>query len=126
MSQTAFIIARLSNKAQPIDRGDLFEDPLAQVLAGTGVAEVTGGGTQLTAEHEVDFCDVEISASAISGELLSSIAQTLEQCGAGKGSRLLVGGREIPFGKLEGLGLYLNGTDLTMDVYRSCDVNHVV
>jgi hypothetical protein len=125
VSTPVFITARLNNKAQPIDRGELFENPLAEVLAKIGSADVTGGGTQLTSEREVDFCDVEISASSVSDELLSRIAQTLEQCGAGKGSKLMVQGREIKFGSLEGLGLYLNGTDLPPEVYQSSDVNYV-
>ena len=47
--------------------------------------------------------------------------------GAPKGSRLtyeLDGKlREFAFGKVEGLAVYLNGTELPDEVYRDCDVN---
>ena len=33
---------------------------------------------------------------------------------------------DVPFGSLEGLAVYLNGTDLPHEIYKQCDVNHVV
>ena len=33
--------------------------------------------------------------------------------------------KQLPFGFLEGLGLYLNGTELPDEVYASCDSNVV-
>lgn len=32
---------------------------------------------------------------------------------------------EVPFGFLEGLGIYFNGTDLADEVYQNCDINYV-
>jgi hypothetical protein len=53
----------------------------------------------------------------------------LESCGAPRGSKLtfeIDGNKtEVPFGKLEGLGIYFNGTDLPDEVYQSCDINYV-
>jgi len=126
VAESCVVIARLNNRAQPIDRGELFEDPLSEVFEEAGTGEVTGGGTQLSVEGEVAFCDVEIALPTASDEVLSNVAKALETCGAAKGSKLLVGdGREVPFGILEGLGLYLNGTDLPAEVYQSSDVNFV-
>ena len=31
----------------------------------------------------------------------------------------------MPFGKLEGLGIYFNGTGLPDEVYQNCDFNYV-
>jgi hypothetical protein len=55
------------------------------------------------------------------------IIETLERLGAPKGSKLICGeqGEEIPFGRTEGLAVYLNGTDLPQEVYENSDVNHV-
>jgi len=33
--------------------------------------------------------------------------------------------RELPFGINEGLAIYLNGTDLSPDVYKTSDINFV-
>jgi hypothetical protein len=121
------IIARLNDRAQPLDRGDLYEDPLHEHLQQTGIGEVTGGGTQLMALGEIEFCDVEIEVSEASESTIATIAARLDELGAPKGSRLIVQGtdHERPFGRLEGLAVYLNGTDLPAHVYQECDVNFV-
>ncbi|MEO1135079.1 MAG: hypothetical protein AAFW68_00535 [Pseudomonadota bacterium] len=124
-----FITARLNAKVQPIDRGDYYEDPLNDVLEEAGFGKVTGGGTQLTdAPCGIEFCDLEICVHEASEETLAAIIQRLNDLGAPKGSRLIVeeSGREFPFGIAEGLAVYLNGTDLADEVYRECDVNHVI
>ena len=125
----ALIIARLNARVQPIDRGEYFEDPLDEALKSSKIGEVTGGGTQLADEPDgIEFCDVEIMAVDFSDETIAFVVETLEKLGAPKGSRLLLDGRddEVPFGKLEGLGLFLNGTDLPKEVYEASDVNEII
>ena len=39
------VLARLNARAQPMDRGEVFEDPLDGVLQAAGIGNVTGGGT---------------------------------------------------------------------------------
>ncbi len=127
--QGAFVTARLNAKVQPIDRGDYYEDPLTETLKAKGLGEVTGGGTQLSAEPcGIDYCDLEISVHEANEETLAAIVQRLNDLGAPRGSRLIVEatGKQIPFGATEGLAVYLNGTDLPDEVYRNCDVNHVI
>ncbi|MEZ5894295.1 MAG: hypothetical protein R3C58_14275 [Parvularculaceae bacterium] len=124
-----FVTARLNAKVQPIDRGDYFEDPLGETLAKAGLGEVTGGGTQLSAEpYGIEFCDLEICVRAADEETLATIIKRLNDLGAPKGSRLIIEktGRQIPFGVMDGLAVYLNGSDLPDHVYRDCDVNHVI
>ena len=52
---------------------------------------------------------------------------SLEKLGIPRGSKLKVEktDSEIEFGDLEGLAIYLNGTDLDGEVYEKCDSNHV-
>ncbi|NIM92180.1 MAG: hypothetical protein GTO18_00485 [Anaerolineales bacterium] len=121
------VIARLNDRAQPMDRGDIYEDPLDKILRDTGKGEVTGGGTQLSANGEIDYCEVEIILLDLSEETLNLVKLVLEKLGAPKGSKLLTGsaGEELPFGNLEGLAVYLNGTDLPESTYQDCDVNYV-
>jgi hypothetical protein len=122
------VIARLNDRAQPMDRGELYEDPLDEVLKARGLGAVTGGGTQLGEGNEIEFCDVEIEVTGAVESALDVIAKTLDGLGAPIGSRLLVDGNdaEIPFGRTQGLAVYLNGTDLPDEVYRDCDVDFVV
>jgi hypothetical protein len=121
------VIAQLNDRAQPLDRGELYEDPLDEVLKKHRAGRVTGGGTQLTESNEVEFSEIEIDVRETSAESVPLIKQTLEELGAPKGSKLRVGpqGEELPFGINEGLAVYLNGTDLPDEVYAECDSNFV-
>lgn len=113
------IVARLNARLRPFDRGELFEDPLAEVLREQGIGEVTGGGSQLSHAGEIEWCDIEIEASDGSTKTISVILAELESRGAPKGSGLTVDDApEVAFGVAEGLAVYLNGTDLPAQVYR--------
>ncbi len=124
-----FITARLNAKVQPIDRGDYYEDPLSETLKSADLGEVTGGGTQLCDQPcGIEYCDLEIRVRDTRQETLAVIIGRLNDLGAPKGSRLIVEstGVQIPFGVTEGLAVYLNGTGLVDEVYRDCDINHVI
>ena len=119
------VIARLNERTQPMDRGARYEDVLDEFLKKRGLGEVTGGGSQLAATGEIDYCDIEISLTDAPDDALSVLAQALEMLGAPKGSKLMSENREQAFGRNEGLAIYLNGTDLPDHVYKECDVNFV-
>lgn len=40
-----FIVATLNDKIMPIDRGDIYEDPLDEFLSKNNWGEISGGGT---------------------------------------------------------------------------------
>jgi hypothetical protein len=71
------VIARLNARAQPIDRGEVFEDPLDGILQAAGIGSITGGGTQLGEEGEIEFCDLEISVPEASDAVLAAIREAL-------------------------------------------------
>jgi len=121
------ITVQLNDRAQPIDRADRYEDPLNAFLLRAGLGEVTGGGTQLGDNGEVVSCDIEVRLNKLNKDSIRILRTALEKLGAPKGSRLLIDpDREaIPFGSTEGLGVYLNGTDLPDATYRECDSNFV-
>lgn len=121
------LIARLNERAQPLDRGARYEDVLDQFLKERALGEVTGGGSQLAPSGEIEYCDIEISLSDASDDGLTLIVQALELLGAPKGSKLIRGNdkQEQSFGRNEGIAIYLNGTDLPNHVYAECDSNFV-
>lgn len=120
------IIARLNDRAQPMDRGELYEDPLQEMLAEAGIGEVTGGGTLLSKTREIEFCEVEVCAQDAEESTVDAIVEMFEKLGAPKGSKLMIEGKDdVIFGKAEGLAVYLNGTDLPDHIYSECDSNHV-
>lgn len=125
MPDSTIVVARLNERTQPIDRGEIYEDPLDEFLRAEGIGEVTGGGSMLSENGEIEYCDVEIKLSDAAPATLDLVAEALSRLGAPEGSRLLVGDEERPFGRTQGLAVYLNGTDLPDHVYQECDVNHV-
>lgn len=126
-SEPIILVASLNARLQPLHRGEFFEDPLDEVLQSKNIGSICGGGTMQSATGEIEYCDVEIEVPATSSQVEELIMGTLEQLGAPKGSKLVVEGenREVPFGKAEGVAVYLNGTDLPDEIYRECDSNFV-
>lgn len=123
--QSNFVVATLNDKIMPIDRGEIYEDPLDELLRNKGVGEVTGGGTMQYQTGEIEFCDIEIllNSENINQEDIMWIINKLEELGAPKGSKLTIEktGEVIEFGKLEGLALYLDGINLSDEVYKNSD-----
>ena len=126
-SDPVYVIARLNDRAQPLDRGSLYEDPLDDLLKSERMGTVTGGGTQLGEDNEIVFCDVEIQVTAPLEQATPLICSTLESLGAPIGSKLIVesDNSEVAIGKTEGLAVYLNGVDLPDHVYQECDFDSV-
>jgi hypothetical protein len=91
VSARPIVTATLNARLRPLDRGELYEDPLDEALRSAGLGEVTGGGTQLAATGEIDSCDLEIELAEISERTLETVRELLERLGAPNGSRLVVG-----------------------------------
>jgi hypothetical protein len=127
-TEPTLVYAHLNARIMPLDRGERYEDPLQEAFDTNGLGAVTGGGTGQAANGEIDYCGIDIDLFDLERGL-PFVAQFLSQCGAPKGSRLEFGPAEdrksLPFGFLEGLALYLNGTELPDEVYQSCDSNFV-
>lgn len=120
------IVARINDRTQPIERGELYEEPLQEMIGTAGIGEVTGGGTMIQVTGEIEYCNVEIRTQDTAPSTIGAVIQMLETLGAPKGSRLVMeDGKETSFGTLEGLAVYLNGTDLPDHVYQECDSNHI-
>ncbi|MBF0693963.1 MAG: hypothetical protein IR153_02760 [Flavobacterium sp.] len=121
-----YIIAQLNDKLMPIDRGLVYSDPIDEYLISKSLGEVSGGGTLQSESGEIEYCELEIELNNKPEEdLLIEIINILEALGAPKGSKLTIEGedRQIPFGKKEGIGLYLNGISLDPKVYAENDIN---
>jgi hypothetical protein len=120
--------AQLNARIMPLDRGERYEDPLIEALAENGIGEVTGGGTMQSKNGEIEYCGIDIDLFDVPNGV-PFVCEFLTRVGAPRGSKLqyeLEGKAvEVPFGTAEGLAIYLNGTDLPDEVYRTCDVNEV-
>ncbi len=129
-SSESFIVATINDKVMPIDRGQLYEDPLDEYIQTNGIGEVTGGGTMQLQTGEIEYCDIEIKLNddTINENQVKAIIKKLESLGAPKGSKLTIEktGEQILFGIKEGLGIYLDGVNLDEEVYKNGDSNVVV
>ncbi|GHA55275.1 hypothetical protein GCM10008927_21500 [Amylibacter ulvae] len=125
--KATLIVVQLNAKLQPLDRGEYFEYPLDDWLQEQKLGTVTGGGTSFD-DTGIDYCDIELRLHNPTNEVITAVIHTLENFGAPKGSLLKYTDDrpDIPFGKHEGLAIYLNGTDLPDEVYTNSDVNEVI
>ena len=98
-------------------------------MAERGIGKVVGGGSLQAKDGEIIHCgiDLELQLTPSSIEFVCSF---LTKYNAPKGSKLQFKrngvNEEVPFGVTEGLGVYLNGTDLPREVYKNCDVDVVL
>jgi hypothetical protein len=124
-----FVLVRLREKIQPIDRGDRYEDPLDELLSERSLGSVVGGGTQMGSTGEIEFADIELSLNDMDTSV-DHVVQKLEEFGAPAGSEIIFdesSGREPrKFGTLEAVGVYLDGTSLPDSVYAESDVNELI
>lgn len=120
--------AKLNAKLGPLDRGERFESPLLLEFEKNTLGKVTGGGTLQNEHGEIEYCGIDIDLFDLAkGEPF--VCAFLTDCGAPKGSTLQCehngSAKRIAFGRLEGLAIYLNGTDLPSRVYEECNINVV-
>lgn len=121
--------AYLNARIMPVARGKVFETPLAKALSERGIGEVAGGGTLQAEDGEIIHCGVDVDLH-LSPANVDFVCTFLQARGAPKGSKLQFERdgtkEEIPFGLTEGIGVYLNGTDLPDVVYKNSDINVVM
>lgn len=122
---TINVTATLNAKLMPVPRGEVFGDPMDAWLRENGLGTLEGEGSGLTKNNEIDFCDLEFELYEVTAEILDKVAAKLESLGAPKGSKLRWDDQTKPIGKLEGLAIYLNGTDLAEEVYANSDINQL-
>jgi hypothetical protein len=127
--ETTACYAYLNARIMPMQRVKAFEEPLAAAMAERRIGVVAGGGTLQDKNGEIVHCGIDIDLQLTPANV-DLVCQLLDRCGAPKGSKLqldLEGNvKEKPFGRIEGIGVYLNGTDLPDEVYRECDINVVM
>lgn len=128
MDYPHFILARVYEHIEPMDRGDRYEDPLEAVLQGKKVGRVTGGGSQLSELGQIEYADIEIELANLD-DALGIVVDALEARGAPQGSELISGpdSRTLrEFGKQQCLAVYLDGASLPDEVYANLDFESVV
>lgn len=119
------VTIHLNARFQPKHRFEL-EDVLQDVLEQKKLGTVDGGGTLQSATGEIMSCDIEVMLKDTNQDTMSALCGILNRFGIPKGSQLIFTGQKTEIGLQEGLAIYLNGTDLPKEVYRTCDINYVI
>jgi hypothetical protein len=126
MDYPIMVTARVHEHIEPLDRGSRYEDPLDDALRAAKLGEVTGGGSQLGENGEVEFADIEISLTNPDAAL-PLIVETLEQAGAPVGSQILGDNGVLrEFGSQQSIAVYLDGVTLPDEVYANLDFDETV
>ena len=117
------ITLQMNAKLQPFHRAD-FEDMIENILKEKQAGEIIGGGSLLMPTGEISCCDIEFSI--IENQVDSFISFLNQITLIPNGSKILMKDSMMNIGKSEGLGLYLNGTDLPKEVYQNSDINELI
>jgi hypothetical protein len=128
MTYPHFVIARLYEHIEPIDRGNRYEDPLQVRLDAAQAGQVTGGGSQLNENGGIDYVDLELELANLD-DAVATVSAALEESGAPKGSELIDGANSRvlrTFGTHECLAIFLDGVTLPDEVYAELDFEGVV
>ena len=111
-----FYTLQLNAKLQPFDRHDL-EDIIDEFLSKEDLGETSGGGTLMSKEGEIEYCDIEISLND-TANAVEKLLQKLEDIGIPKGSKLYNENFSQEIGSLEGLGLEHEQIHLKLKLVR--------
>ncbi|MFZ0596343.1 MAG: hypothetical protein WAM46_05110 [Flavobacterium sp.] len=107
------IVIQINDKVLPVDKRNLYLLPLSELLMEKNYGEISGGGVLKEEPGEIIFCDIHVKLydEKITKNMLQDIMSFLENCGAPKGSKIIIEKthQEIPFGKNEGIAIYLDG-----------------
>jgi hypothetical protein len=124
----AFAHVHLNARLRPNDRGKRFEDPVQAMLSAEAPgSEVTGGGTTASAEGEPLSCDLDVELAGNLDAALRTLIRALRRSGAPKGSTVRSDdGDPVEIGVSEGVGLYLDGTNVAPEVLANQNVNDLV
>ena len=124
-----FVIVTLNVGLMPFDRGEHFEDPLDAALRKANLGSIGGGGSGLAEEGGVEYSEIEVGLYDLE-KGVPFLVHWLNTHNTPKGSRIswenAQGLQTIPVGNAEGVGLYLNSTELPSETYNLCDLNELV
>ncbi len=122
--KSVFVLLHLNARLQPMHRGELFEDILEEFISKYKLGQFMGGGTLQRDTGEIISCDVEMMIRKDKTEQFLEFLYEMDNIP--KGSTVIVGNEEREIGFAEGLALYLNGTQLSPEVYENCDINYLI
>lgn len=121
---TVNVILELNARLQPLHRGEIFEDMFEDMFSRFDIGEINGGGSLLMPSGEVEKCDIDMT---IYKNKLTPFISLLKRIDIiPKGSKLIIDGEITEIGSAFGIAIYLNGTELSEEVYKNNDINQLI
>lgn len=119
------VTLHLNARLQPMHRQNI-EDALEEKLSVDSFATISGGGSLLLESGEVDSCDIELDLVDGKPNTVESVLEVILSIPLPKGSKVISQDFEQEIGELEGMVIYLNGTDLSDDTYENYGVDPLI
>jgi hypothetical protein len=118
---------QLNARLRPKDRHHYFGIPIKNRFEKIGFGSIIAAGTLTSKNGEIEYCDIAIETNQNALECRDKLIKILNEIGTPKGSKIFWNEcrEEIDVGSKEGLVLYLNGTDLSNEIYLKYSLNEV-
>jgi hypothetical protein len=92
MEEPLFVLVRIPESLEPLERAEKYEDPLEESLTSSGFGALTGGGAMLSApdaygHREIEWCGIDIDLFNFDAGL-ELIRNELKRLGAPEGTML--------------------------------------
>jgi hypothetical protein len=84
-AKTYFLYIAIPERIMPEERGKKYEDPINELLSQHRLGEVSGGGTMLTKEKQIEYVGVDVDVTDPEKAIPLLVAK-LKEIGAPKGT----------------------------------------
>jgi hypothetical protein len=82
---TYFLYIKIPEKIMPVDRGKKYEGPINDLLSQHHLGEVSGGGTMLTKDKQIEYVGLDVDVTDPEKAIPLLVAK-LKEIGAPKGT----------------------------------------
>lgn len=83
--KTYFLYIKIPEQIMPQERGKKYEDPINELLSQHQLGEVSGGGTMLTKDKQIEYVGVDVDVTDPQKAIPLLVAK-LKEIGAPKGT----------------------------------------
>ena len=84
-ARTYFLYIRIPEQIMPVERGKKYEDPINELLSQHGLGEVSGGGTMLTKDKQIEYVGLDVDVTDPQKAIPLLVAK-LKEIGVPKGT----------------------------------------
>ena len=84
-AKTYLLYIKIPEQIMPLERGKKYEDPINELLSQHGLGEVSGGGSMLTKDKEIEYVGVDVDVTDPQKAIPLLVAK-LKEIGAPKGT----------------------------------------